>query len=136
MGECRFRGVGRASLRVKIKSLAAEAKIIRQEAKRYPGNSSERGCLNWHRISVVRNEARAAQLAYAFLRNIPYSVVESKGSKPVDVSRVSKLAEKYGYWYVNGRHKEEGVLRWLAGEKVEKPLPIKGKITWIKTGDE
>ena len=104
-------------LRVNVKSLAAEAKIIRQEAKRYPGDSSERGCLNWHRISVVRDEARAAQLAYAFLRNIPYSVVESEGSKPVNVGRVSKLAGKYGHW--NGWHKgDEGVLRWLAGEKV------------------
>ena len=67
-------------VKVKILSLAAEAKIIRkQEAKaRKYGQRSLRIGLADHRRGVVRHEARHAQLAYGFLRGLPYKKMEAK----------------------------------------------------------
>jgi hypothetical protein len=97
-----------AYLKVKIKSLAAEARIIRHEEEVWRHRETERGRptffgLRSHRKLDVRTEARAAQLAYAFLRGRPYSHTEPTGkdngsrqSNPIDWVRVTKLAAKYG----------------------------------------
>lgn len=65
-------------LKIKICSLAEEAKIIRREEGRFPSDSNKRFRLRNHRIMVVRREARAAQLAYGFLRGMPYNKMEAK----------------------------------------------------------
>lgn len=109
-------------LKVKIKSLAEEATIIRHEERRVKRS------LNWwnefqsvtgedsntkssidayqteyyglhnHRTYEVRNEARSSQLAYAFIQGYAYSRVEdpTKTRKPVATYRVAELALKYG----------------------------------------
>ena len=64
----------RAELRVKIKSLATEAHIIRAEERKAVGD--RRQSLHLHRTIDVRREARHALLAYAFLRHMPYRRVE------------------------------------------------------------
>lgn len=80
-------------LRVKIKSLAEEAKIIKLEEKR---NKKAREELYLHRINVVRTEARATLLAYGFIKNKPYRLIESKGVvPPLILSRVLKMLDKY-----------------------------------------
>lgn len=104
----RFGWCKRPALRVKIKSLAEEARIIRQEEKRYRGDSSERGSLHWHRISIVRDESRAAQLAYAYLRRKPYRSVEQAAKKPVDVKRLTAIVKSFG-----GYSSESGLDEWL-----------------------
>jgi hypothetical protein len=78
----------KAKFRVKIKSLAEEARIIRTEEKRFGGQSSERGILRHHRTTVVRNEQRATLLAYAFMKGVPYGVVERGSAKDIDVKSV------------------------------------------------
>jgi hypothetical protein len=85
----------RLYLKVKVKSLAAEAKIIRKEEKRCK-NSSLRNGLYRHRIDVVRYEARHTNLAYGFLRGRTYSQIESGAKKPPDWAKVRKMVEKYG----------------------------------------
>jgi hypothetical protein len=97
-------------LKVKIKSLAAEAKIIRLEETRSKG--SQRQSLYFHRIYDVRQEARLSQLAYAFLRGREYSQVESKNSKLVNWDRLIKLVEKFGifYFYVDSRKEYDRLL--------------------------
>lgn len=74
-------------LRVNIKSLAAEAKIIRQEAKRC--GACYVSYLTEHRRGRLREEARCAHLALAYLRGRTYRQVEGKGSKPVDAKRIA-----------------------------------------------
>lgn len=87
-------------LKIKIKSLAAEARIIRREERRQLGSArylkrrdwsrqvNERSeeqltaysChqrLHQHRVVGVRQEARAAQIAYGFLRGRRLSQIES-----------------------------------------------------------
>lgn len=87
-----------AELRIKIKSLAAEAQIIRSderkvlkrarsiEARTEPASRDPKATaslrdthhsLRLHRVHDVRNEARASLLAYAYLRGMPYAKVET-----------------------------------------------------------
>ena len=68
------------TLRVNIKSLAAESKIIKKEIRK-TSNTQIKNELHLHRISKVKTEARAANLALAAVRNIEYNVVESKATK-------------------------------------------------------
>lgn len=74
-------------LKVKIKSLAAEAQIIRAEEnklKYWSGRLSNEKAqseffgLRRHRVLDVRNEARAALLAYGFCKGRKRSEVEAK----------------------------------------------------------
>lgn len=83
-----------AQLRVKVKSLAQEARDIRLEERRAKGRRKRekdgkvipgefrfrddalRLSLRSHRTNEVRNEQRAALLAYAFVRGVPYHKVE------------------------------------------------------------
>ena len=82
-------------LKVKIKSLAEEAKIIKLEEKR---NKLAREELYLHRIQVVRTEARATLLAYGFLRGRKYRELENSGTMPPNIkSRIIKMIDKY-YW--------------------------------------
>lgn len=111
-------------LKVKIKSLAAEATIIRKEENkakasfRYLSNKtgkedeynfekSKWHGLYTHRTVDVRNEARASQLAYAYIRGKPFSFVERNTNpygeygavcsslNPI-IARVVKMVNKYG----------------------------------------
>ena len=64
-------------LKIKSKSLAVEAQIIRHEEKKV--NRPEVRCsLHHHRTIDVRDEARATFLARAFIQGRAYSTVESK----------------------------------------------------------
>lgn len=63
-------------LKVKIKSLAEEARIIRKEELRARGYDELREQLYLHRIHDVRDESRATQLAYAYLRGREYGACE------------------------------------------------------------
>ncbi len=92
---------GRLSLKVKIKSLAAEAKIIRAEEEKVAAGNSlywarVRCGLRQHRIEEVRKEARAALLAYAMIRGKPYHSVERPKSKQPDIKAVQRMVDKFG----------------------------------------
>lgn len=87
-------------LRIKAKHLAEEARIIRREAQNVSG--LEKYALNHHRTWDVRNEARATQLAYQFLRG-KRTYAEIEGSNTnfdfrrmyID-HRVLAMVKKYG----------------------------------------
>lgn len=81
-------------LKIKIKTLASEAGHIRHEARRTCGR--ERQDLNAHRRGPVRSAARHNQLAYAFLRGIPYRAVERRTQDPPSWSQVETLARRFG----------------------------------------
>ena len=83
-------------LKIKIMSLAAEARIIRAEEKKWPGEHAARNGLRRHRIHEVRPEARHALLAYGFLRGRDYRALEAKAACAPDWDRVQRLAEKFG----------------------------------------
>jgi hypothetical protein len=83
----------RVYLKVKIKSLAAEAKIIRTEERK---NKKARQGLAEHRRTVVRNEARHSLLAYGFLRGKTYHQLETKCHQEPNWDKVGRMVEKYG----------------------------------------
>jgi hypothetical protein len=96
-------------LRVKVRSLAEEARIIRHEERRAKpiwrrsltlGENSAPDYtffhLRNHRVFDVRREARAALLAYGFLRGKSYFAIEAKCYEEPDWTRVAELVKKYG----------------------------------------
>jgi hypothetical protein len=97
-------------LRVRIKELAQEARYIRlEETKIRKTKSPDVKCgeikefclLRSHRTHEVRDAARAAQLAYGFLREVPYKVIEPKTYtdkyKMDQIKKeVKRLATKFG----------------------------------------
>ncbi len=83
-------------LKIKLLSLAAEARIIRREEQRWPGKHHVRTGLHEHHVPEVRKEARCALLAYGFLRGRPYRRIEPKGHRAPGWKRTQQLVEKYG----------------------------------------
>lgn len=87
----------RAMLRVKVKSLADEARIIRREERR-----SRTGWLKdelmLHRRGVVRSAARTAHVAYGIIKGVPLERIESPKVPRSDVfwKGVRTLVARYG----------------------------------------
>jgi hypothetical protein len=100
-------------LKIKIQSLAAEARIIRSEEKQQkrrrrwcaahtPEKYSEANDAFWslrkHRHGVVGTEARVSLLAYGFLRGVAYATMEASVNHKnhPDFGRVENLATRFG----------------------------------------
>lgn len=116
-------------LKVKIKSLAAESRIIRKEERKALGSGRwalkaqkttgeveaeyERyNRLRHHRVHAVRDEARASLLAYGFLRGKAYGQVEHKQGTPGPIlSKAAGMAKRLG-----GKT-EEAFLEWAGVAK-------------------
>lgn len=83
------------ALKVKVKHLAEEARIIRKEEQRNCGDT--RDWLYLHRIYGVRPECRATHIAYAFAKGTPLEKVEKfPDTIPVNVwARVTKMISLY-----------------------------------------
>lgn len=80
-------------LRINIKSLAAEARFNRLEKHRASCGSIKQQ-LDQHRTGPLRQEARVSQLAYAFLRGVPYRVVENSVRDTDNLEYVCRLVAK------------------------------------------
>lgn len=92
----------RLFLKIKLKSLATESRIIRQHENRGGPLTGE---LRFHRVGTVREETRLTLLAYGFLRGRSRWQIEAKAAKEPDWKRVEAMAVKYGPrttggWYV------------------------------------
>ena len=74
-------------------SLAAEALIIRRDERKSTGDT--RNSLHNHRKCVVRPEARASLLAYAFLRDRPLHTLEHPDSRCPDWDNVRRIVKKF-----------------------------------------
>jgi hypothetical protein len=86
----------RIYLKVKIKSLSAEASIIRREERRFAEKKHPiRRSLHHHRKTAVRREARDALLAYGFLRGRRLDRIEAKCHRQPDWKNVQRMVERY-----------------------------------------
>lgn len=106
-------------LKVNIKSLAAESKFIRKEQAevkdRHTGNCVAFKELDGHRRGIVRQEARAAQLLYAFLRGRDYRQVEpnadwSTYDFQLMCNRLEAKCQKYHIRY-------EKIVEWMGAKQ-------------------
>jgi hypothetical protein len=84
----------REMLRVKIKSLAVEARIIRREEMRTFGQL--RAELHSHRTKAVRLAARESHVAYGLIRGFTLDQIEPIRRTEPDMKRVEALVRKYG----------------------------------------
>lgn len=84
----------REMLRIKLKSLAEETRIIRTEEKRTFG--ALRDEMHAHRILVVRKHARATHIAYALIKGRTMAQIEGNAYFPPDWEAVDKMLKKYG----------------------------------------
>jgi hypothetical protein len=92
-----------ATLRVNVKSLAAEAKFIRKELTR--SRKEIHSYLTTHRKVYVRQEARITQLALAAVRGRPYGVTELNAKTEPDWGRVWKKVCKHLVYGSKGTEK-------------------------------
>lgn len=125
-------------LKIKSKHLALEPAIIRKEERKlqkqikhlkefhqvnddysdviYPLHR-KRTDLHQHRVTVVRNEARATYLARAYLKGIPYKSVEQKCDPFVlhrfILPRVMRMVAKYGPEPIRKYHQAHGIYDYL-----------------------
>ena len=96
----------REMLRVKLKSLMEEAKIIRKEERRTWGVIREQ--LWYHRTQDIRIEARATHLAYGFIKGYDRDKIEPSRRIPEPgpngpaiqekrlLEKVDAMVKKYG----------------------------------------
>ena len=96
-------------LKIKLKTLAAEARIIRTEERRAlaacrhhsPGEARARARLAYaslkdHRLGTVAPVTRRNALAYGFLRGRTYAELEPRTRTPIDLRAVHKIAQRFG----------------------------------------
>ncbi len=87
-------------LKVKAKSLAAEAAIIRIEERKQLKRPLEKrrfyDLLRDHRIKVVRSAARDTHLARMYLKGRDYRAVERTARETPDVDAIMRMVWMYG----------------------------------------
>ena len=104
----------RRFLKVKIKSLMEEARIIRKEENNVK-NHFLREELHHHRVHPVRSAARHTHLAYGIIRGRKVTQIDSL-KKFVAWEEVARLIKKYGSLplvYPHGDHPLEELHRLL-----------------------
>lgn len=84
----------REMLKIKIKSLAEEAKIIRKEERKTKGQLREE--LYRHRIDVVRAVSRDSLIAYGLIRGKTMDQIEPNRKSEPNWDAIDKMLKKYG----------------------------------------
>lgn len=84
----------REMLRIKLKSLAAEAVIIRSEERKIQGPLREE--MHLHRISTVRSAARSTGIAYGLIRGKTLLQMEPTSKTEPDWNSIKQMLRRYG----------------------------------------
>ncbi len=83
-------------LKIKLKSLVDEARIIRKEERKIPKEHAWlRNEMREHRVGVVRSASRSTHLAYGLARGLEYSVMEKKAECVPDWKAIDKMLASY-----------------------------------------
>ncbi len=98
-----------ATLRVNIKSLAAESQIIKKAERKYK-NEDIRNSLHLHRVKDVRKESRITQLTLAAVKQIPYNRVERRARIEPNWKRIIAKVDRHSQDY----DLKQQVGRWCA----------------------
>lgn len=123
-------------MRVRVKELAQEAKYIRLEETKIKSKqkivgdiwdnpdvkSLEFWKLRNHRTHDVRDAARAIQLAYGFMRDVPYRRIEqtTKPKDPYRWNRIVKEVKRLANKFSNSEKKfDEDVDIWFASDRID-----------------
>jgi len=88
--------IGITQLKIKLKSLAAEARIIRKEELKNKGTWSWKAeSFHSHRVNQLRPITRATHVAYGLLRGLGYHQIEPTSKSEPDWDKVRKMVVKY-----------------------------------------
>lgn len=133
--EKKMQNTRKTHLKVKIKSLAAEAVIIKREEAKWKQfaytdpqtNFAAKHPMFWslrqHRLQDVRKECRHATIAYGYLRGRAYKQIEAKCHEAPIWSRVADIVINFsGYKYATLEDKKkirENVEAWRLGDLVQ-----------------
>jgi len=120
----------RIYLKVKLKSLAEEARIIRAETNKAKLPSIKDGLAS-HRRGIVRYEARHTLLAYGFLRGRSYRQLEQKAKEAPNWAKVRKMVEKYGSHFAPELHEGNWSKAYDAARE-DKQQALRRLDEWIK----
>jgi hypothetical protein len=96
-------------LRVNVKSLAAEATIIREEVRKARVKEAK-DRLYHHRVWRLKPEARLAHLALAYIKGVPYKKVEPNTKNPPSADALTQKLRRFVHvnlldvrtWLANG----------------------------------
>lgn len=130
--------IRKTQLKIKIKSLGEEAKIIKQEEAKWKATpflvNNEKVThplffsLQEHRLLVVRTECRASNIAYGYLRGRAYREIENKCHEQPNWGRVEAIILKFtgnAFFDVKDRKKlHEDLKAWATVE----PEPVEDAV--------
>lgn len=111
----------RIALKVKLKSLAEEARIIRREEQKAKSRGDYRLFfeLQDHRRRVLRDEARHAHLAYTLVRyRVGHDVLPDIGCSSIEFLRLSAMCTRFGPVIMDGESREDFNVRYLEFQKL------------------
>lgn len=109
--------VMKTKLKIKISTFAAEARIIRREERKWRGEHLMRTSLHEHRVVNLRKVTRTSLLAYGFLRDRPYKVMEKFAYSQPDWAGVEKEVIRFGTIYDTEQNLKQRFAEWLAEAK-------------------
>lgn len=111
----------RRLLKIKLKSLGAEAAIIRKEEmkakfSKRPEVIQLREEMHSHRVHELRAETRATLLAYSYLRGKKYRQIEPRSNLEQWEARVKKIVSMVAKYGPTGNSDEKTIYSWLTLE--------------------
>lgn len=106
-------------LKIKLKSLAEEARIIRREelsiknGKFSYRSNQRRESIYLHRTTHIRPIARATHIAYGLIKGLEYHQIEQRNYSNPNWKSVKAMVRKYG-----SKKDYEKVLLWEEGKQL------------------
>jgi len=104
------------ALKMKVKSLAAESRIIRAQELKLKGKNwcSLANPLRDHRRGPLRAEARDTHIAYGYLKGRTYRQMEDDPKTAPNLENIARMVKKYGT-----EEFSKSLVTWLSEKSVK-----------------
>jgi hypothetical protein len=117
----------KTKLKIKISTFAAEARIIRREEKKWKGAHPMRHSLHEHRVVGLRKATRTSCLAYGFLRDRAYEVMETFSYSAPDWAGVEREVLRFGFPYDSEQNLKQRLAEWIETAKAYRDAYIEAR---------
>jgi hypothetical protein len=121
-----FKGPQRICLKAKIKGLSAEAIILRKKHK----TASKEDKFHFYNLKqYIKRDVRHHNLAYAYLRGIPYNALERSCNEKPNPDLILKIVMVHDVWcnFAYWQEHLKKINNWLNGTVVEECNKIVSK---------
>jgi hypothetical protein len=116
-----FKGPQRVCLKAKIKGLASEGTILRKKHKAAP---KEDKFHFYYSKQFIKRDVRHYNLAYAYLRGVPYNVLEKRCNEKPNADQILKIVTAHNFWFSSDKEGLNKINNWLNGIEEIKCKPI------------